>query len=343
MKEYVEFRIPEKYAAQYLSPEQGQRLSDSVRKLTIATEDPLYWRVRTIETQFEKRREFFFLGWHIKRRYSADELAKAQLFSLNITVVFEPAGEECGTIYDESTACKICGAGRKQVSSLTLDLRKAPKKKDIARTIADEWIISQHLAEILVGAKITGFELHPVQHKARYQDDPYDLKAVPTGRRILSLAEEAGLSQSSWEFCVWLNRPELDEMIQHAQDEYAFMSERQDVKKRPSLPIWYQLVVTSQPLSTVPPTRFGIHPFDEDAEGRYRCPLGHVSGQNILSEASVSSMNWDGSDITITENLVGIRRGVLTPRPLLLISPRLWRLLAENDVNGYYIEVAHLI
>jgi hypothetical protein len=343
MKEYVEFRIPEKFAKRFLSPDQGLRLGDSVRKLTVAIEDPLYEQVRMIEEQQQKRGEFFFLGWQIKRRYSAEELAVAQLFELTIIAVFEPAGEECGTIYDDSTACKICGAGRNQISTLILDLRKAPKKKDFARTIADEWIISQRLAEILVDNKITGFELRQVQHKARYQDDPYDLKVVPTGRKILNLAEAAGISQSSWEFYVWLNRPELDEMIQHAVEEHAFLLERGDIKKRLRLPVWYQLVITSQPLPTKSPTRFGIHPFDQDIEGRFRCPLGHVNGQSLLSEVSVSSLYWDGSDINITDDMVGIRRGFLVPKPLLLISNRLWQVLEENDVKGYRVDVAHLV
>ena len=343
MKEYVEFRIPEKYAERFLSPDQGQQLGDSVRKLTVATNDPLYERIRIIEEQQQKRGEFFFLGWEIKHRYSAEELTAAQLFSLAITAVFEPTGEECGTIYDESTACKICEAGRKQKSSLTLDLRKAPKGKDLARTIADEWIISQRLAEIFVNEKITGFELHPVLHKTRYQDEPIDLKLVPTGRKILDLAEDAGLSQTNWEFYVWLNRPELDEMMLRAEEEHAILLERRDIKRKICLPIWYQCVVTSQPIPTISPTRFGIHPFDEDVEGRYRCPLGHVSGQSLLSEVFVLSSDYDGSDINITDDMVGIRRGLLVPSPLLLISPKLWQVLKANDIKGYRIDVAHLI
>ena len=102
-------------------------------------------------------------------------------------------------------------------------------------------------------------------------------------------------------------------------------------------------MVTSAPVPTVAPTRFGVHPFDEDPEGLYRCPSGHVSGLNLLSELWVSRAAWDGSDVARTENMVGTRRGLLVPTPLLLTSPRLWRLLRAEKVKGYKVEVAHLV
>ena len=46
---------------------------------------------------------------------------------------------------------------------------------EVWRTInaidADEWIVSQRLAELLVETNMAGFELRPVRHKARYQED----------------------------------------------------------------------------------------------------------------------------------------------------------------------------
>jgi hypothetical protein len=47
-------------------------------------------------------------------------LSSAQLFQLKINKVFEPAGEECGTEYNEGTACPFCGTGADQVSPLFL-------------------------------------------------------------------------------------------------------------------------------------------------------------------------------------------------------------------------------
>ncbi len=71
--------------------------------------------------------------------------------------------------------------------------------------------------------------------------------------------------------------------------------------------------------------------------------MGHVSGLNLLSEVWVPRAAWDGSDIVCTKDLVGVRRGVPVPAPLLLISPRLWRLLEVEQIKGYEVEVAHLV
>jgi hypothetical protein len=342
MNEHVEFRIPEENARLYLGNLEGKKLGGTVRRLEISVDDPRYEQIGRIERQFLSEGKPFFLGWQIKRQYSQEELDASELFSLDITAVFEPSGEECGTVYDESGACSICGANRRQVSDLILDLRKIPKSKGIARTIADEWIVSQQLADLMIREKISGFELHPVRHKARYRDDAIDLSKTPTGREIFRLANAAGLKVTDWGFYVWLNNPEQRELVERHEEEYIKIMGKKNLRKAASLPVWYQLIVTSSPTLTIAPTRFGVNPFDDDPEEQFKCPLGHVSGLNLLSEVWIPRSAWDGSDIIKTENLVGIRRGVLIPTPLLLISPRLWRLLKRENIKGYKVEIAHL-
>jgi hypothetical protein len=105
---------------------------------------------------------------------------------------------------------------------------------------------------------------------------------------------------------------------------------------------WRQLIVTSAPVELAPPTRVGVHPFDLDAEGRFRCPEGHVLGLNLLSEAWLRREGHDGSDLVQTRQRIGARRGVLHPRSPLLLSPRLYRLLRELKVGRLVVEVAHL-
>src|SRR5687768_6392598 len=139
MRESTEFRILEENARRYLKPDQGKNLGGSVRALVVRVDDPLYEQIGSLERQFQKNGKSFHFGWQIRRQYSAAELQAAEAFHLGITA-FEPAGEECGTVYDEATACSQCGAGRRQVSDLVLDLLKVPKTWDLASTIADEWI-----------------------------------------------------------------------------------------------------------------------------------------------------------------------------------------------------------
>jgi hypothetical protein len=343
LNEIYEFRVDEDYAARLFGPDEGVRLGDTIRKVTIGADDP---RLPTVgELQNELRltcKKPFFYGWDIRYRYTKQELAAAELFHLHITAAFEPPGEMCGTVYDESTACPNCGVGMTRVSDLVLDLRKAPKSKDIARTIADEWIVSQRLAQIMMDADLTGFELHPVRHKARYEDDAVDFERVPSGRELLRRAQAAGAPHPTWEFWVWLNRAEQRALSERADSEHAELLRRRAIRRGKPVPVWYELRVVSHPVAIVPPTRLGVAPFDYDTVGENPCPLKHISGLNLLSEVSVSRKDWDGSDIVCTTNLVGVRRGVLVACPLLLISPKFWRLLQDEKIKGYRANVAYL-
>ena len=118
----------------------------------------------------------------------------------------------------------------------------------------------------------------------------------------------------------------------------------QRAARRPrTFPVWYQPVIVSRRVSVAAPTRFGINPFDEDPEGECRCPLGHVKGLSLLSEVSVSRESWDGSDVSCTAEMVGVRRGLLRPKPLILVSRRFREVLGKVEGKGYDIEVAHLV
>src|SRR5262249_42070357 len=88
------------------------------------------------------------------------ELENAELLRLSITSHFEPAGEECGTIYE--TLCGYCNLGR-QVSDLILDLRRVPQHRDISETIAwVEWVVSSRFLHACTSKKITGAEYRPI-------------------------------------------------------------------------------------------------------------------------------------------------------------------------------------
>jgi hypothetical protein len=350
MRERVEFRVPEEHAAEFLGAGVGVSLSQpgfqpSVRKVCVSSDDPLYRRIGDIYRELRVRGQYFYHGWNIIRYYTPEELRSAELLHLIITAVFDPTGKECGTAYDESTACSFCGAGRVQESELTLDLRKIPKGKDIAATLSpDEWIVSQHLAELLVDHRMTGFELRPVLHKARHQNDPIRLEQYPTGRYLLQLAREAGASPGNWDFDVWMARAENRDLWELVKAERAAEGrEREQRRSYVPPPPWYQLVVTSMAVPITAPTQAGIKPFEEDTEGKHRCPLGHTLGLNLLTELWLERDSWDGSDIARTQQMIGTKRGVFVPAPELLVSPRLRQLLESEKIKGYRSEVAHLV
>jgi len=346
MRQFLEFRVAEEHAHLLFGYSEGTRLGTfhTVRKIVLPVDDPRIPQIRRVEDRLKANGHSLYSGCFIHYRYTRSEIAAAELFFIWITAAFEPPGELCGTVFDESETCPECGAGRKQVSDLVLDLRKAPKTKDIAGTIArDEWLISQRLAELMVDAKLTGFDLAPVRHKARYQDDPVDIKVVPTGREMYRLAKAQGVPDDRWEFDVWVHRPEQAELLDRAWEEHAELRARQARKHRKPPPVWYQLVVTSNPVPMVAPTRAGNDPFDDDPKDEYRCPYGHVIGLTLLSEVSVPRNQWDGSDVIITSNMTGCRRGLLMPAPRLLISPRFYQLLRKEKIKGFKAEIAHLV
>lgn len=345
MDKLCEFRINEDFANLLFRPDEGKRLGDSVRKILISTADARFKQINDLQHRIKREHDepLYFSSTYFYR-YTSREIESAELFRIRITAALEPAGEECGTVYDESETCSGCGAGRKLASDLVLDLRKAPKTKDIAGTIAcDETIISQRLAELMVDAKLTGFDLAPVRHKARYKDDPMRLSDVSSGRKLLEQATALGLSDPEWEFYVWLNRPEQKELLRRARTEHAELRADKARRHWRSPPVWYQLVVTSNPVPIVPPTQTGNGPFDDDPDDKYRCPFGHVIGLRLLSEVSVARDAWDGSDVVRTSNMTGHRMGLLVPAPCLLISPRFYRLLRDHKIKGYKSEIAYLV
>jgi len=345
MQEIIEFRINEKFASKLFADNEGKKLGDSIRKIEISTDDPQYKRIGELDRKLSRSNNAFFYSWNVRRYYTSNEIEAAGCFHLNISTIFEPAGEECGTKYDETTACPQCGSGAVQVSDLRLDLRKVPKNKHIARTIAgaDEVIVSQWLAEKMIDSGFTGFELRPVRHKARYEDDALDLRQVPTGREILRKAKAANAPHPTGAFYVWLNRAENKMILDRARAEYVTLEGRRNRQRSKPMPVWHQLIVTSVDTEIVPPTRVGINPFDEDAEGEYRCQHGDLIGLNLLSEVSISATSLGNADIISTWQFIGARRGLLRPKRIILISPKMRRLIESEKLGGAELEIAHIV
>jgi hypothetical protein len=261
-------------------------------------------KIASKQSELHAMGDFFFLGWDLRRRYTEKEIRCAKAFRLIIRHTFEPPGELCGTLYDESNACQYCGSGGRHVNDLILEIQSLPKQGNlgIAKTIAGEIVVSQRFVEVFQANKLRGADFRPV---------------------------------------------------------------KQSKKPAAAVPGWYELMVVSTPLTIVAPTRAGITPFDDgserlpnqanildqlntkgswcDREGQYRCPIGHTIGLNLLSELSVDESGFHGSDIAFTTEKVGVRRGLLRPESLLLVSPRLRECLIQQGLKGITFEVVHLV
>jgi hypothetical protein len=284
MKEIYEFRVREKYAERLFGPRDGKRLGDitaTVRKIELTGDDPKLKRVGELNAEIQRdHNDLFFTGWNIHRRYTVEELQKGELILLHRFRTFEPAGEEGGTQYEESSGCKQCRSGARQMTPLFLDWDRIPKGRHFARTIAGEIVVSRQLMELFRKDSVTGAEFQPIRS------------------RPVSSAESKD---------------------------------------------WFQLIVTSCGAEVSPQTRTGVNPFDEDAAREFRCPRGDLIGLARLSEVWIKRSSYSGYDIVASRQFIGARRGLLRPERLLLISPRLRRIIADAKVKGYKLEVAHLV
>ena len=278
MRETIDFRIPEKNISGNLPDDIGERLGNTVRRVIVASDDPLLEQIRRLEREFHARGRAFFTGWIPRRKYSSRELAQAEMLKVSAKKVFEPAGEECGTRYDDAQACPVCGGGAPQITPLFLDGRRVPRNIDFAETIAGEIIVSRRVADLFRAECFSGATFEPVR-----------------------LANESGAPSKEY----------------------------------------YQLNVAESRVHLDATTRVGNDLFDDNKGGR--CQRGDVVGLNLLSEVRVQRTTYQGSDIAETNELIGVRRGLLRPRPILLLSASAWKAISIAKLKGFVIEVAYLV
>ncbi len=195
MKKLIELRVNYNYAHLLFKADEGVNIGTSVRLVELEKNDKSYNQIPIISKSVkEKFNSFFFSSWDIKRYYTKRELNSAKLFHMKIKSVFEPAGEECGTLYDESVACKVCGANRIQISPLLLKKSSIPKK-DIAKTIGGEVIGSERLKSCFEQRNLKGIEFKPILFK-RGEASYYQL--LPDVSLNLSKNTLAGVNP--WDF-----------------------------------------------------------------------------------------------------------------------------------------------
>lgn len=342
MKTEIEYRISEEYARSVLDANEGKRINESLRLIRLDACDP---RWTSFARLYSRHKGKGFYGWSIRRRYSVGETKNAKLHLFQIRAKVLPTGEECGTLYNDLEMCPFCGAGRVQVSPLRLRVAKTPKRGEIARSWGGEIIVSARVVRLLIDSHITGFGLGPVQRSKKGEEEAFSFMQTSSGKQLLYAALQAGFEYPSPEFYVWINKTEQRNKLDSAIKEH----ENRKLPRRRLLggtsPEWYQLFATSNPVELATTTRIGCNPFDDDIAGQYRCPLGlrdHVVGLNLLSQATVHGEAWKKADFLYSRELVGVRRGLFSPQPLLFVSPRLRDLLLGNAVKGWSSEVANI-
>lgn len=281
MKETLEIRVAYEYAHLLFDANEGKvldPLSPSIRLIEISRDDPRYDQIPIVAKKVKKiYNSGFYFGWEIKRKYTRKELDSADLFHMQVKTFFEPTGECCGTEYDGSVACKICGANGKQITALFLKRGKIPKK-DIAETIGSEIVVSERFMNVVKDRGLKGCVFSPVMFGNN-----------PSSYYQLTASKEVELSSS---------------------------------------------------------TVVGINPFNlSGSEGGevYNCPNGDTIGLNLLSEPHVlNSPLVKEYDFLASRQKIGVRRGVLRPSPVLLVSPAFRKMVEEEKLTGFKFEIARL-
>ncbi|MDV6168857.1 hypothetical protein R1T16_10505 [Flavobacterium sp. DG1-102-2] len=279
MKETLELRVDYDYAHLLFKPDEGKDLGTSVKIIELSPNDSRYNQIPIIAEQIKiKCDRSFFFGWNIKRKYDNKELDTAKLLHLKINNVFEPSGEECGTIYDESEACGVCGANRKQINTLILKKGSIPKK-DISLTIGGEIVVSRNFKNSVERYGLKGFLFTPVKFRKEIITDYYQL---------VSFSE---------------------------------------------LELSHSVVV-------------GINPFDlsiSSGSEIYKCPKGHTLGLNLLSEPSVyNNKSIIDFDFFLSKQKIGVKRGLLRPKPLYFCSQNFRKMVLEERLKGFDFEVTNI-
>ncbi|HEX5753810.1 MAG TPA: hypothetical protein VFZ09_46930 [Archangium sp.] len=248
-----------------------------VRRLLLDVNNPLVEQLRAVELEYRARGTTLFSMCDVERHYTPRELRAAEYVMVGFWPFFRPTGVECGTVYDDSTACARCGSGARQVNELHLELRRIPKSRDLAITQGGEYVISSRLVEVLRQHRITGYELRPIVSRG--------------------------------------GRPTSDH---------------------------HQLVIPSATAEVVPPTQAGgscLYPEPDSS----RCPDGHVLGHQLLSSLHVSSDSLGDLDWVFTRQKFGRRGNLYHPYSMMIVTQRLYRLLAEQKVRHLHAEVVHLV
>ncbi len=160
-----------KYANLLFTPEEYIKDNGVTKVIEISSDDPRFPQIGVLQ----KKYNLFFSNWSPIRKYSLKEIKESKLFKLGFKsyCIF---GEDYGTVYDESTACPICGANAKQVTPLHIYRNKIPKM-DIAVTLASEVIVSDRFVRAVKERGLKGCAFSPVYSGKTPVETAFQLRA----------------------------------------------------------------------------------------------------------------------------------------------------------------------
>ncbi|MBW2053972.1 MAG: hypothetical protein JRI85_17330 [Deltaproteobacteria bacterium] len=127
---------------------------------------------------------------------------------------------------------------------------------------------------------------------------------------------------------------------------YKLMLVRESTPKGPISKRWHQLVVTSNVGLATEDTKWGRDPFNLNPPGHFLCKKHNVKEFFIQSELHIKKSNWDGSDFAATTTLWNVQEHIEdisdAPRPLIVISQRLYQIFRKEKIKGFNVSIVRL-
>lgn len=183
MTETFDLRLFEDEANQFLPSHVGVRKTVA-RQVIVRSGDPLFMTIGERSRMLRRQGRLLVGGWRVRRRYSPEELRAASLFRVGAMRIVEPPGEACGTRYDDTEACAVCGAGAGLRGDLRLDASRVPRNVDVFATIAGEMVVSASFHGVCADAGATGARFARVQFVGK-GSVPYEYyQLLPSARRV---------------------------------------------------------------------------------------------------------------------------------------------------------------
>lgn len=176
----LEIRMSASKAETLLPPGVWKDPGTDVCRLVLDVEGPLVEKLRAAEAEYAAQGSSLFSMCQVTRHYTPQELESAERLLVEFWPFFRPTGEECNTVYDESTAHPCCGVGARQDSPLRLELSRIPKRRDLTLTMGGEYVITRRMADALQRHHITGYELHPITSKGGNPTEDWFQLVIPS-------------------------------------------------------------------------------------------------------------------------------------------------------------------
>jgi len=189
--EEIEIRVPEDRVGEIFSSDEGESIAGT-RVLRLQSTDARLVKVRELHRRKWKEGGYFYSSAVPHRAYTSAELDSSEVLLLRPQALFEPAGEECGTIYDDVGACAACGVAD-QLGPLRLPLSRIPTGVDFAVTIAGEMLLSDRAFAVFDDAQLSGFATEPILDS----DSMGGAGTLPHWRQLLPDGVELAVSRDT--------------------------------------------------------------------------------------------------------------------------------------------------